>query len=450
MPTLIKDGIVFFEDGARESDLLLAEGKIEAVGSGLNIPSGCEIVDASGLAVLPGFIDFHTHIDDSIGGITLADDYRSGSAAAVLSGITTLLGFVTQKGTESLLEAVQASVAKVKNHSYCDVSFHLTPTRNDPAVWEEIQYLVSRGYKTFKFYTTYREAGLYCDDEMLEQNMKRLAALDARVLVHCEDQITLDKSEKADLDPASPLSHAIWRPPRVEVSAIKKVLALTKKTGVETHVVHVSTAEGISLIDESRKDLNITCETAPHYLFLNDLALTSENGHRMLCTPPFRREANRAALEQHAVDGKFDLFATDHCAFGKADKDHNRDDVKKVPKGIPGVGALVPLMYELLVDRHCLSLTELTEKLAQNPARLAGLYPRKGTIREDSDADIVLLGRDGTPHCVRSSLADCYETYPDKTTPLDFKYVFLRGKPVVKDNMLFDPKTAGGEALWTV
>ncbi len=191
----------------------------------------------------------------------------------------------------------------------------------------------------------------------------------------------------------------------------------------------------------------MTCETAPHYLLLDESALAGANGHRFLSTPPLRPRATRARFEAAAVAGAFDLFATDHCAFTRADKDAGRGDLREVPKGIAGIGALVPLLFELLVKRHGCSLGALAETVAAAPARLLGTYPRKGAITPGGDADLVVVDPDGPRRPVVSTLADAYETYPGRTTTLDVRAVMLRGRVVVERNEVVAPGERTGRPL---
>jgi len=268
-----------------------------------------------------------------------------------------------------------------------------------------------------------------------------------RLLVHCEDDATLAAADASRIDPADARGHAVLRPERAEVVAIEKVLEVAGRTGCEVHVVHVSTVDGVTAIGEARRWCVVSCETAPHYLLLDDSALAGDGGHRFLCTPPLRTAATRAELEAAAATGAFDLFATDHCSFTREDKDRHRDDFREVPKGLAGLGALVPLMHEVLVKRQGLPLTELSTRLAANPAKVLGLYPRKGTIAVGSDADLVVLDPAGPERPVVSSLAQCHETYPGRTTTLDVRHVLLRGRPVVRDNGLMHDVGPGGVCL---
>lgn len=433
------------EDGPRRADVRVVGERIADVGA-LAPEPGESVIEAAGLHVLPGMIDVHVHVDGRIGACELADTWPTASEIAVRTAVTTLAGFVTQQPGESLTEAVERCVRRARGRTHCDVTFHLTPT-GWPWEWREVEGLIGRGFSTFKLYTTYREAGLFTDYARLTEIMERLAALGARLLIHSEDDATLKDVDGSALDSADARGHALLRPGAAEVLAIRKVVELAARTGCPTHVVHVSTAEGAEVIGQARARARVTCETAPHYLLLTEAALAGPDGHRWLCTPPLHDEANRARMEQMSAGGAFDLFATDHCAFARADKDGKRSDFRDVPKGIAGLGALVPLMHELLVRRHRLPLAELVARLARNPARLLGVYPRKGAIAAGSDADLVILDPDGPDRPVVSSLADSHESYPGRTTTLDVRHVFVRGRSVVENNVLVAPRVPAGRCL---
>jgi len=442
---LIRGGTVWTPEGARRVDVRVRGESIADVGDLTPAPRET-VIDATGLHVLPGMIDVHVHVDDTIGGRDLADTFATASELAVRTGITTVGGFVTQRRGETLTEAVARCRARVLGRSHCDVAFHLTPTVW-PWDWDEVGGLVSGGFTTFKVYTTYREAGLYADYRRLGDVMRRLASLGARLLVHCEDDGLLAAVDSSVLDLSDPRTHAALRPERAEVVAVERLLELAARTGCGVHVVHVSAADSLARIAAARAGASVTCETAPHYLRLSETALAGGHGHRYLCTPPLRPEATRVRLEADAAAGSFDLFATDHCAFTRADKDARLDDIRAVPSGLAGIGALVAVLFELLVKRHRRPLGELALRLAANPARLLGAYPRKGAIAVGSDADLAVVDPNGPPQAVTSTLADAYETYPGRTTTLNVRRVLVRGRVVVEDGSLADARRPAGRTL---
>jgi dihydropyrimidinase len=440
--------MVCFEDRIAECDLIIQNSKIADIGEAIQTEHFDEIVYADGLYVLPGMIDFHVHLDDKIGKYYLADNYRSGTRCAVENGITTICSFVTQGKNQSLAEAVKIAMNKAKKNCYTDYLWHLTPIRFDEKGWGEIFLWVDKGFKTFKFYTTYKDEGIYTGYEQLEETIKRLAPLGVKILVHCEDENVLTESAgKYSTNSSTAYSHTMLRPESAEINAIHKVMEISKKHRAEVHIVHISTAEGARIVHSYQQELSVSCETAPHYIFLNDSFLKRGDGTRWLCTPPLRSESTSDELRRLAKEGLIDIFATDHCPFLKKDKDHWLKSVREVPNGLPGIGSLVRNVYKLFNNSSEESLLFLVKSLSTNPAKRAGIYPRKGTIQIGSDADLVLMNPDSSERPIRSTYADVYEPFESVTSKLSFEYVFLRGNVVVKNNRLVDEKKCRGECL---
>lgn len=435
---LIKNGIVVFENETAKTDILVQNGIIKSFG---NIKENdFEIIDAEGCYVFPGFIDMHTHLDDTIGKYCLADTYDSASEVALENGITTLFNFITQKNGNTLIKELELALEKYEyrkktagneGKELCSIAFHLTPvtfTENDR---EDFAYLAGIGFRTFKFYTTYRNAGIYTSYDDLSGIISILKDLDVTILVHCEDNDTIESVDVTKLDLTKSISHALLRPVEAEVIAIRKVLSIAEKTQAKIHIVHVSTAEGAELINEYRKRFgNVTCETCPQYLYLNEDKLNTPGGHRFICSPPLRPEDNVSKLRGLALNGNFDVYATDHCGFTKKDKDNFFADIRDVPNGLPGIGALSGLVFELYGELNARTAVDISKRLSTNPAVITGLYPMKGVIREGSDADLTILNFNGGEKDIVSTKSFCYETYFGKKTKLDVRYTLIKGNVV--------------------
>ena len=447
MKTCIKNGIAVFADRLEQTDLLLDGERIAAFGSS---DAADILIDARGCFIFPGFIDLHTHLDDVIAGRPLADTWRSGSHIALQNGITTLGSFITQRRDESLQAAIDCAQAKAGGNAHGDYLWHLTPLRFDESGWREIEEAVERGFTTFKFYTTYREAGLYSGYEELEGRIKRLHALGCRVLVHCEDEALLLRAQSAKVDWRDPHTHARVRPAAAEIAAIRRLIDIGRKSGARLHIVHVSTPEGVEAI-RAAHDVRITCETCPHYLFLDESYLTRPDGQRWLCAPPLRSSLQRQRLCELVRQGAVDLLASDHCAFSKTDKDAPGDDIRRVPGGVAGLGALPHLALRLFAGENKeTAMPMLARLLSQSPARVAGIHPRKGTLQPGADADLVVLKSDGPERPIVSTLADAWETYPALTSRLEIRHVFLRGRRVAGNGKLLDEQQAMGACLCKV
>jgi dihydropyrimidinase len=443
---LVAGGTVWTPGGPRRADVMAEDGRVTRVDDLSGWRGIADVIDATGLHVVPGLIDLHVHVADRIGRFELADDFASGTEVALRSGITTFFTFATQRPGEALGETVARYRSRAEGRCFCDVGLHLTPTVR-PWDWDAIEALIAAGCHTLKLYTTYRDAGLYADWREIEDAMWALAGMGGRLLLHCEDDDVLASVDASAHDLARPETHALLRPETAELEAVRCAVELAERSGCPLHVVHVSTAAAARVVASARPRAPVTCETGPQYLLLSDQCLRGRTGSRFLCTPPLRCEATRAGLEALAVAGAIDLLATDHCAFRRVDKDDWRNDFRAAPSGLPGLGALAPLAFELLVERHGLPLGALAERLSANPARVLGLYPRKGAIVIGADADLVVLDPDGAPRPVVSTLSDAYDPWRDRHTRLRARHVLLGGRPVVRDGALLDRERPAGRML---
>jgi dihydropyrimidinase len=387
-----------------------------------------KVIDAEGCYALPGFIDIHTHLDDYIGKYYLADTYRSASEIALRNGFTTLFNFITQKPSEDLYSSISEAEKKVTADCGVNFYFHLTPVEFTDNDFKKFDNLIQRGFRTFKFYTTYRQSGLYCSYLKLDEIFSRLSGYDIRVLIHCEDDDVLSRHNPAEINLANAFSHSLMRPPEAEITAIEKVLDLAIKYSVPLHIVHVSTPEGAKMIYNAKLKYDfISCETCPQYLLLDDSILKKNDGYRYICSPPLRSRESADEMIRLANEEYFDIYTTDHCAFSKKDKDENKDDISRVPNGLPGIGGLVHNIYNILKGTEEEKLLHITKHLSKIPALLTGIYPEKGTLQEGSKADIVIL-KPGKQHKIKSSLSDVYDPYENFSSELYVTYTISEGR----------------------
>jgi dihydroorotase-like cyclic amidohydrolase len=449
MKTLVRGGTIYSRGQAAPGDVLIEDDKIIAVGDCRGLTGGARVVEAGGCHVLPGLIDLHVHIDDTIGGYRLADTWASGSRTTAAAGITTLGGFITQRPEEPLAASIERAAARAAGRSFCDYLWHLTPTRFAEDDWTEILRRQESGWRTFKFYTTYRENGLYTSYERLAEIAGRLTPGDARLLVHAEDEEVLARARASGGGgPLHAADHARLRPAEAELRAVERVADVAAATGAWFHIVHVSTPEAAEAIGRARGRARLTCETAPHYLFLDDSWLRRPDGHRWLCTPPLRDAARVARLREMAREGAFDTYASDHCAFTLEDKDRGREDMRSAPMGLAGIGALPRLVFALERERPEHAFAEMSLRLAENPARLAGLDGRKGALAPGLDADVAVFELSDREEPLASGDAGSPETYPGFRSSLRLRHLFLRGRPLVADGACSGADLAPGRFLW--
>ena len=445
MKTLIRNGRVALDGHIQSLDVLVQDECIAALGA-LEAASADRVIDARGCYVLPGFIDFHTHVDDQIGPYYLADTYESSTRVALENGITTLCTFVTQGPAETLLQAMATARAKAEGKSHCEVLWHLTPTTFSRADLALLRTLVTGGYRTLKFYTTYKDAGLFSSYEHLEMLFRSLGPQGSRFLIHCEDDACIDAVDATGLDLSKPLTNTLLRPEAAEILAIRRVAELAITHGAALHVVHVSTLEGARYLVANRAKGDLSFETCPQYLFLDESWLAREDGHRWLCSPPLR--ADRAPFLELIRQGAADIIATDHCPFCSRDKDSwNGQDFRTVPNGMPGLGSLPHVTWKIWEDDPDRAALGLSTHVSLNPALRAGLGDRKGSLKPGMDADIVVLDSRGPERPLRSTFSNTHEAYPGFLSSLAMRHVLLRGEARVKDGQLTQPEAPMGLLL---
>ena len=319
-----------------------------------------------------GYYDFHVHIGEKIAGHDLKDDFKE------LRKLTErepdpqnppLLGigaFVTEGPDESLTDTYNRMQEKAARDFGKAVQWHLTPTK---ATVEELYPLLAGG-ADLKLYTTYREAGIYSSYEKIGQWMQELSDLKTRILVHCEDDLIVQRISNWQSF-SSPFDHTIRRPEIAEDKAVELVLNLAIKHQHPVHIVHVSSPAAALFIKEAKESFSgITCETAPHYLLYNEERLRQSNAHRYLCTPPYRKESSRGKLVELLQDGIFDILASDHCPFSDELKDRYKNDLPNLPQGLPGVETLFTSMYEALVKPGKITLEQLIDLTLMGPKEL--------------------------------------------------------------------------------
>jgi dihydropyrimidinase len=443
--TLIRNGRLALDGCLQHLDVLVEDGRVAALGS-LGKDSVDQEIDAAGCYVLPGFIDFHTHVDDQIGPYYLADTYESSTRTGLENGITTLCTFVTQGTDETLLQALNRARSKAEGRSHSDVLWHITPTTFSPSDMATLEVLIAGGYRTLKLYTTYKSAGIYASYERIEELFQCLAPKGSQFLIHCEDDELIEAVDPTGLDLSKPFTHTMLRPEAAEVVAIQRVVDLALAHHAAMHVVHVSTLKGAQHLVTNRGRGDLSFETCPQYLFLDDSWLAREDGHRWLCSPPLR--ADRAPFLELIRQGAADIIATDHCPFCTRDKDAwNGQDFRVVPNGMPGLGSLPHVTWKIWEDDPDRAALGLATHLSLNPAHRAGIGDRKGSLQPGMDADIVVLDPKGPERPLRSTSADAFEAYPGFSSHLAIRYVLLRGETRVKDGRLTQPAAPMGRLL---
>ncbi len=390
---VIRGGTLVTPHGTRQADLAVEGEQIAAIGdSGL---SGRAEIAAEGKLILPGVIDAHTHLALPVVGTRSSDDFLTGSQAAACGGVTTLIDFTVGTPDTTIPEEItrrKADAASV----VIDYALHAEVIGWRPGHEEEFRAAVSLGVRSFKFYTAYAASGRATDNGVLYHAFQALAGAGAVALVHCEDEAIIDtilyQMGKDDRMRMSSLARA--RPPICEGSAVGQVAYLAGETGMPVHIVHVSSRLGLASVARAKaRGVPLSAETCPQYLLLTRDVYERDDGRFFSASPALRGPADQQALWDGLRDGTIDLVATDHCPFTRAQK-RWRGSFLDLPYGLPGVETLLALLYSEGVTKGRLPLVALPHLLCEQPARVNGLYPRKGILAVGSDADLVILDPD--------------------------------------------------------
>ncbi len=415
-------------DGERIAEIVLPGADLATVAE----RHGCTIVDAAGRWLIPGAVDPHVHFALPAGGTVTVDDFASGSRSALAGGTTTIIDFVTPGRDQSVVEAAELRLAEAAR-SCCDFALHASATAWRPSTAVELRECRDRlGLRSLKLYLAYLESiGLFDDD--IARAMQTAADLDLTVLLHCEDgvEVTHRQQQLLAAGDTGPSAHPRSRPPEVETAAVVRALDLAARTGCRPYVVHVSAASSLAAITAARaRGQTVLSETCPQYLMLDAARYEASfaDAAAAVMSPPLRTPAHGTALREALPRGDFDVLATDHCAFARAQKDLGRLDFTRIPGGAAGVEHRLALSHTL-----GLAPTDWVRLVAQRPAEIFGLYPRKGSLEPGADADLVLW--DPAAEWTITSAADhhpgdhsIWEGFPVKGRA---EKVWLRGTMVV-------------------
>jgi dihydropyrimidinase len=395
-PILLRGGTITSDGRSFPGDILVTGGKIVAVGESLAATAGgARVIDASGCLVFPGGVDPHVHLElETPEGIS-SDDFSSGSRAALAGGTTTIIDFVTPRRNESLPTALAARRAAAQN-SACDYGLHLSVTGwSDQTLPELEECCRGAGIGSVKAYLAYKETIGLDDGEFLAL-LDAARKLNFLTLVHAEsgDMVSYLQRQLMAAGKTSAGSHPLSRPPEVEGDSVQRALLMARLAGVPLYVVHVSTRQGIDAVAAARRRGQAAiAETCPQYLLLDEDRYQGEPSSAALhvMSPPLRQREHQAALWEALASGVAQAVGSDHCPFSLDDKRrHAADDFTRVPGGTGGVEYRLPLLYSFGVRTGKISLARFVDLVATRPAKLFGLYPRKGAIRAGSDADLVV------------------------------------------------------------
>ncbi len=395
MTILIKNGRIITDVEDYTADIFIEKGKISTIFS--KISSNADvIIDASDKYVIPGGIDVHTHLDTPMENTFSSDNFESGTIAAAYGGTTTIIDFPTQNRGSSPQDALQRWFQKAEGKACIDFGFHMILTDTTHLELEDLKELVNEGITSFKLFMAY-PGSLMLDDGSIFELMRAAQKLGSLICIHAENGEVIDSlvNEAVEDGKTVPLFHALTRPASMEGEAINRSIALAKVAGCPVYIVHVSTYDGLKRIMEARdQGTPVFAETCPQYLLLSLDDMIDSKGFesaKYVFTPPLREQGHQEKLWDGIAKNHIQVVATDHCPFNlNGQKDFGKDDFTKIPNGAPGIENRLHLMYENGVKKNRISLNRWIELCATKPAKIFGLYPKKGTIAVDSDADLVI------------------------------------------------------------
>lgn len=392
MEILIKNAQIINAGSTIQADILCKNGKIIDIGKGLKAQSKkSKIIDAEGKYVFPGGIDPHVHMHLPTPAGYSADDFESGSKAALRGGTTTIIDFVTPKKGQTLQDAIKERKEEAKT-SVIDCYFHVSPIEWRETMEQEIAQCIKDGYKSFKVYMAYKDS-IGLNDDVLLKVMKAVAKHGGLVTLHCEmgDEIEEARNRLYAENKRSPNYHAISRPAKWEVQAVKRAIELAQQADCPIYIVHVSAKESLVHIAAAQeKGQQVIAETCPQYLLYDDSVYEKdfETAANFVMSPPLRKREDQEALWAAIKSGVVTTIGTDHCPFTKEQKALGKDDFRKIPNGTGGVEQRLKLLYKHGVLKNRITLQEYVAITSTNAAKTFGLFPQKGQIAVGSDADI--------------------------------------------------------------
>jgi dihydropyrimidinase len=396
MSVLIKGGRIVTAADDYVADVYIEDERISLIGESIDVQAD-KVIDAAGKYVLPGCIDPHTHLDMPFGGTTTIDDVESGQTSAAFGGTTCHVDFCIQGKGQTFAQALEDWRAKANGKQMIDMGYHMAVTDlAQGGTLEELASLPEQGVTSYKLFMAYKGA-LMVDDETLYRTMEVAAKTGALVMVHAEngDVIDILVQEALAAGHTEPLYHALTRPPEAEGEATNRAIQLAHLAGAPLYVVHVTCKEAVDPIAAAReKGWDVWGETCTQYFFtsLEDIARPNFEGAKFVFSPPVRDKSNWDVLWNAVRTDALSAISTDHCAFRfDTQKTLGKDDFSKIPNGGPGIENRLQMIHEFGVRTGRISLNRMVELLATNPAKLFGLYPRKGTIAVGSDADVVVF-----------------------------------------------------------
>jgi dihydropyrimidinase len=395
MRTLIRNGTVVTAESTFSADVLIEGESVREVRAGIPIHAAETVIDAGGMLLLPGGIDVHTHLDMPFGGTTSSDDFETGTRAAAIGGTTTIVDFAIQGRGTRMRDALDTWWKKAENKACIDYGLHMIVTDLGTSGLEDMDDLVREGVASFKLFMAYPNV-LMVDDATIFKALSQTAKNGALVCMHAENGGAIDVIVQRALaeGKTAPIYHAMTRPVKAEAEAVHRAIALAEMAGAPVYIVHLSSEDALNQVREARdRGVPAFAETCPQYLLLSieELARPNFEGAKYVFTPPLREKEHLPKLWDGLRHDHLQVVSTDHCPFCFEDqKILGINDFTKIPNGGPGVENRLHLIHHHGVNAGKLTLNRFVEITSTAPARIFGMYPKKGAIAPGSDADIVI------------------------------------------------------------
>jgi dihydropyrimidinase len=452
MNLLIKGGTIVTATDLYQGDVFVEGEKITTIGTTLGMAAD-RVIDATGKYVIPGGIDVHTHLDMPFGGTTSADDFESGTIAAAFGGTTSIVDFAIQYRGQTLHHAWETWMKKAEGRAAIDYGFHMIVTELNDQVEQEMDALVRQGVTSFKLFMAY--PGVFMlDDASIFKALLRTGKNGGTICMHAENGGVIDVLVQRALaaGQTAPKYHALTRPARAEAEATHRAIALAEIADVPIYIVHLSAAEALEMVTEARdRGLPAFAETCPQYLFLSydNYEEPGFDGAKYVMSPPLRLKETQAKLWRGLASNDLQVISTDHCPFCmKEQKELGTGDFSKIPNGAPGIETRMSLVYDGGVRTGRISLNRFVEVTSTSPARIFGLFPRKGTIAPGSDADIVVFdpNRTQTLSAATLHMKVDYNPYEGREVTGVSDTVISRGRIIVEGGK-FTGRAGGGSFM---
>ena len=451
MRTLITNGTIVGADGAYLADVLVDGESIAQVGRDLPAAgvTADETIDAAGKYVIPGAIDVHTHMELPFGGTFAKDTFETGTRAAAFGGTTTVVDFAVQSRGASLREGLDAWHAKAEGNAVADYGFHMIMSDVNDATLAEMDGLVAEGIPDFKLFTAYPGV-FYSDDGAIFRAMQQTAKNGGLIMMHAENGMAIDvvAEQTVAAGTTDPIGHGLARKAVFEGEATNRVIRLAEAAGVPVYIVHLSAKDALEEVRAARdRGTAAFAETCPQYLFLSldDLGNGFE-GAKYICSPPLRSKDHWDELWKGLVKDDLQVVSTDHCPFDfEGQKELGRGDFRKVPNGLPGVEDRVDLLHDGGVVAGRISLERWVEVISTAPAKLFGMYPRKGSVSVGADADLVVYdpNRRRTISAATHHMDVDYSCYEGREVQGASDVVLSRGSVIVRNGVFTGRKGHG-------